>query len=306
MQLTQLVETILQRLENGETLVLDGALGAELIRQGYDSPLPLWSAAANLDCPEMVSKIHREYVNAGADIITTNTFRTTTRSYLKIGLPEDKARGLAKRSLINAVQAAREAAGDNCLVAGSIAPLEDCYSPGLFPGKTIAVEEFTEQGLNLKTAGVDFLLIETMGRIDETESVLVATESLKLPRWVSFILEDSEHLFGGDRLQDALSMIANFNVKIALLNCTDTEITLKGVRVIKQFWHGQWGAYPNLGLGEVSIDGNISVTISDTVFKTAIRRYIDQGASVIGTCCGSNPNHTQTIRQLLTKDNTDK
>ena len=306
MQLTQLVETTLQRLENGEVLVLDGALGSELIRQGYDSPLPLWSAAANLDCPEIVSKIHREYVKAGADIITTNTFRTTTRSYLKIGLPEDKAHGLAKRSLINAVQAAREAAGDNCLVAGSIAPLEDCYSPGLFPGKTIAVEEFTELGVNLKTASVDILLIETMGRIDETESALAATESLKLPCWVSFILKNSEHIFGGDRLQDALSMIANFNVKIALLNCTNTEITLKGVRVLKQFWQGQWGVYPNLGLGELSIDGNISATISDTVFKTAIHRYIDQGASVIGACCGSNPNHIQIIRQLLTKYNTDK
>ena len=133
--------------------IMDGAMGSELIRQGLELPERIWSADVNLSHPELVLEIHREYVEAGADYITANTFRTTPRAYENIGVRRQERRGgkqdaekRAKESMKIAVENAKEAAGDSVKVLGSIAPLEDCYSPEMFPGKDTAITEFRQLG----------------------------------------------------------------------------------------------------------------------------------------------------------------
>src|SRR5579883_1481352 len=106
--------------EPGRLIVLDGPLGTELARRGVATPAPAWSAHALDVAPEVVAAIHRDYVAAGATVHTTNTFRTKRRS---VG---DRWEELLKR----AVRIARESVGE-LRVAGSIAPLEDCYRPDL-------------------------------------------------------------------------------------------------------------------------------------------------------------------------------
>ncbi len=113
-------------------LILDGAMGTELQRRGANTLLPLWSAEALVLSPALVRQIHEEYIRAGADIITANTFRTTRRTFVRTGLP-DRSQRLTTTALSLARQA-REAFRDrDILVAGSIAPLEDCYRPELVP-----------------------------------------------------------------------------------------------------------------------------------------------------------------------------
>src|SRR5512139_2644302 len=119
------------RLTTGFALLLDGAAGTELQRRGVDTTLPLWSARALIEAPEVLRAIHKDYLAAGADIITTNTFRTHRRTLTRAGVGE-RARELTSL----AVQIARDAAGRvdrQIFVAGSMAPLEDCYSPQLVP-----------------------------------------------------------------------------------------------------------------------------------------------------------------------------
>ncbi len=155
--------------------ILDGAMGSELIRWGMELPEHIWSAAANLTNPELVLKIHREYVDAGADYITANTFRTTPRAFGKLdslvaGFVEvNKKEAVIKsrNSLFTAVELAKEVASNSVKVLGSIASLEDCYSPELFPGKNTAITEFRQLGGWLSDAGVDILLLETMNSIAE-------------------------------------------------------------------------------------------------------------------------------------------
>ena len=145
--------------------VIDGAMGSELIKRGLTLPRHIWSAEANLTNPEMVQQIHREYIDAGADYITTNTFRTTPRAYKKICTrisTLEHSLQQAQTSLSNAVDLAKKSTSNSVGVIGSIAPLEDCYSPKLFPGKNIAISEFSQLGGWLIEAGVDILLLETM------------------------------------------------------------------------------------------------------------------------------------------------
>ena len=121
-------------------LILDGAMGTELQNRGVEIPLPLWSADANIDLPEIITSIHKDYIASGADIITTNTFRTTEWTYHKAGLSLLKAKERAKTSLYKSVECAQMAVSNSIIIAGSVTTIEDCYSPDKFPGVEVAEE----------------------------------------------------------------------------------------------------------------------------------------------------------------------
>ena len=163
-------------------------MGTELIRRRLDLSLPLWSGDINVTHPMEVSQVHDDYLSAGADIITTNTFRTTPRTYIHAGYSKREAKLRSRKSLLSAVDLAKNAAGEKCVVAGSIAPLEDCYSPELFPGNAVAYEEYSELVEWLVYAGVDIVLFETMGCWDEIKTAMEAASEIKTPIWLSLIL----------------------------------------------------------------------------------------------------------------------
>ena len=104
-------------------LLLDGAMGTELQNRNVEIPLPLWTADANIFHPDVVTSIHREYINAGADIITTNTFRSTSWTYRKTGLNDFQSQERAKTSLYSAVECAHNASNGSVKIAGSITSL---------------------------------------------------------------------------------------------------------------------------------------------------------------------------------------
>ena len=124
--------------------ILDGAMGSELIQKGEVLPNHIWSADSNIKNPHLVYQIHKDYIDVGSNYITTNTFRTTPRAYSKIGLPLKEAKKSAELSLKSAIKIAKNAANTNTKILGSIAPLEDCYRPDLFPGNETAKKEFSE------------------------------------------------------------------------------------------------------------------------------------------------------------------
>ena len=299
--------------------ILDGAMGSELIRRGMELPEHIWSAAANLTNPELVLEIHRKYVDAGADYITANTFRTTPRAFGKIdglvtdsssqALPRDvevnKKETVIKsrKSLFTAVELAKEVASNSVKVLGSIASLEDCYSPELFPGKNTAITEFRQLGGWLSDAGVDILLLETMNSIAEAEAGLIALQSFELPIWVSFVMKDDEHLLSGDLLLDALTLLQDHSINTVLLNCNPLQRTEKVMILLTENWTGKWGIYPNLGIGEPSPNGRITKYESMEKFTALMEKAIDLGASVVGACCGSTPEQISELSKIKIKLN---
>jgi homocysteine S-methyltransferase len=168
--------------------LLDGAMGSEFIHRGEILPPHTWSADVNLTNPDLLYDIHQEYVTAGVDYLTTNTFRTTPRAYQKTGLSYEEAHRVAQISMHNAVKMARKARDKDIKILGSIAPLEDCYSPELFPGEGLAKKEFSVIGKWLSDESIDIFLLETMNNILETKICLDVVTKYKLPIWVSFNL----------------------------------------------------------------------------------------------------------------------
>ena len=275
--------------------LLDGAMGSELIVRGELLPKHIWSADTNLSNPQLVRKIHKEYVEAGCDYITTNTFRTTKRSYLKLGLNEDEAINQSTSSLYSAVNQAKKANSGNQQILGSIAPLEDCYKPELFPQEQVAYDEFKIIGSQLVDAGVDILLLETMNSINETEICLSALENFNISIWVSFHLTNDTSLLSSDKLIDALRIVELFNVENVLINCTPINIIESACQSMADNCKFKWGIYPNLGVGNPSPDGIINEYESDKDFINCISKAVDFGATIIGGCCGSNP---RTIKKI--------
>jgi homocysteine S-methyltransferase len=271
--------------------IMDGAMGSELIRRGLPLPENIWSANANITNPDIIQNIHKEYVDVGAEYITTNTFRTSPRAYLKTGVGEEDSVRLAKDSLFKAVAIAHDAADGSAKVIGSIAPLEDCYTPNLFPGSDVAIPEFSRLGKWLAKAGVDIFLLETMNSIAETEAALVGIQGLGLPIWVSFVLRDGDHLLSGDSLIDAQNLVAGYPVNTILLNCNPLDRTVKAAKNLVSNWPHKWGAYPNLGIGEPSSDGHVLRYEKMDCFLSAMEKMIKLSPSVLGACCGSSFKH---------------
>ena len=275
--------------------IMDGAMGSELIKRGFVLSEHVWSADANITKPNMVEKIHREYVGAGAEYITTNTFRTTPRAYMKMGVTNQQSVRMARSSLLKAVAIAQSAAGSSAKIIGSIAPLEDCYDPGLFPGRESSVSEFSQLGKWLTAAGVDILLLETMNSIAETESALMGIENLGSPIWVSFVLKDESHLLSGETIINALDVVKQFSVDCIMFNCNPLDRTLMAVEKLVDNCSNKWGVYPNLGIGEPSPSGNINHYEKMGYFRSTMKKIIELEPHILGACCGSSPEHIANL-----------
>ena len=284
---------------NSHVRLLDGAMGTELMRAGLNLPLPIWSGDVNLSHPDYVRKIHEAYLKAGADILTTNTFRTTPRAYRNNGFEEHEARQRSHKSLDRAVELAKQTAGVDIIVAGSIAPLEDCYEPNLFPGIEFAQREFRELAVWLQDTGIDLILFETMGSWPEIKTALSVTVDLQIPRWLSLILKNGNTLLDGTDLTHVLSNLKEYGIEMILLNCSLFSVTADAVDVLLRDWKGPWGVYPNVGAAMPTREGVIEKKLTIREFTNEIKKYLTSGAKVIGACCGSNPDYILAARELI-------
>ena len=280
--------------------LLDGAMGSEFIRRGIKLPNHIWSANVNIEAEEIIYQVHKDYVKTGVSYLTTNTFRSTKRSYIKTGLNANDATLLAKNSLINAANIAKKA-GNDCKILGSIAPLEDCYKPEDFPGKDIAFKEFSEIGEWFSKTNIDIFLLETMNSIIETETCISAIKKHNIPIWVSLILKDSKTLLSGESLLEAINMLKKHNIQTMLINCTPLHITMESLDTISDNWNKRWGIYPNLGIGDPSPTGDIKTIHSNDNFIKLIYKAIEKGATLIGGCCGSTPQHISFLNSKMNK-----
>ena len=169
----------------------------------------MWSAVGLLERPDLVRQIHLENLLAGADIITTDTFRTTARTLRKAGIDPARAVKLDRLAVSLAVAARAEAGRPEAWIAGSIAPLEDCYLPTFETSPEVALAEHRAQADNLAAAGVDLIMVETMPTAAEAEIALRAAVETGRPATVGFVCAMTDEaevvrLLSGETLNDAV------------------------------------------------------------------------------------------------------
>jgi S-methylmethionine-dependent homocysteine/selenocysteine methylase len=264
-------------------------MGTELARRGVPTPPRVWSALAIEIAPDVVARIHREYAEAGATVHTANTFRT------RPGSAGDRWRHLAER----AVAIARESVPDDHLVAGAIAPAEDCYRPDLSP-EGASRAEHRECAMALAGAGVDLLLCETFA--NRTEAVVAVEEcaATGLPTWVALTAGPDGRLMTPEALGEAARACVTAGAEAVLVNCTPASITHAYLERIVEL-PVRAGAYANAGdLGEGLGWGAAPADAAQRYARLAAG-WLDQGALVIGGCCGTRPEHVAALAALVRK-----
>jgi homocysteine S-methyltransferase len=276
-----------------QPLILDGAMGTELNRRGVSTDLPLWSAGALLSAPEVIQQIHLDYLLAGADIITTNTFRTHARN---LGSSE-QARALTGLA-VELAQAARQslALDRPAWIAGSVAPLEDCYSPQLTPDPATCEREQAALVENLAAAGADLLLLETMNTIHEAAAAAKAAQATGLPFLVSFVLDEGLRLLSGEGLAEAVRALEIYGPSAVMINCIPARHIGAAVAALRPLTALPIGAYGNMGTPDEVQGWASSQDVPPPLYAGLAAAWQQTGAQIIGSCCGSGPAHTQALR----------
>ena len=293
-----LSKRFLERLASGPPLLLDAAMGTELQRRDADTRLPLWSARALLQDPELVWTVHADEAAAGADVLTANTFRTHGRSIRAAGSDADasaltaEAVGLAHRA---AAVPRRE-----IFVAGSLSPLEDCYRPDLAPGDAALAREHGQQARALAAAGVDLILAETHNSIREAEATLRAAKETELPVAVSLVTDGKGRLLSGEPIEEAAARLLELEPDAIGINCVPAARVLFELDRLKGAAAGvPLIAYGNLGVPEDEKGWRFSDELAPEPYAEEARRWIDLGARVVGGCCGTTPEHTRAVRRMI-------
>lgn len=287
--------------------LLDGPLGTELGARGVSTPLPGWSAHALETAPDVVRTIHADYARAGAAVHTTNTFRTRARVF-----PEGW-RELARRAVALARAGLAEGGGAGRLVAGSIAPLEDCYRPDLSPAASDPAAtraEHAELAGELAAAGCDLLLCETFPRVDEALLALEAALATGRPVWLALTPGPDAALLTPDELARGARTAVRAGATAVLVNCAPPVATERYVATLADALGGDvpFGAYANAGrpddaIGWVpgAVDGERSGDVEAGAARYAelAARWVARGATLVGGCCGTACAHVRALARAF-------
>jgi S-methylmethionine-dependent homocysteine/selenocysteine methylase len=281
-------------------LLLDGATGTELNRRGLDTGLPLWSANALITDfgLNVLRQVHLDYLNAGADIITTNTFRTNRRVLTGKGY---SAHELTKRAVTTAKEAVAEF-GKPALVAGSLSSLEDCYRPDLVPSDEECHAEHSERIQHLVEGGVDILLIETMNSIPEAVIAAKIATATGLPTWVCFTCDKNGIILSGETLTHAAELLLPLGVKALGVNCMPAHTLAQPLIELRAICGPDFKlmAYGNIG----HVDDDQGWINTDSTNPDGYLQHAKTWpAQIIGACCGSTPEHIRKLRSHWNNNN---
>ncbi len=307
--------SFLQRLATGQTLLLDGATGTELQRRGVDTGLPLWSARALLEAPHVLQAVHTDYITAGADIITTNTFRTQRRTLERAGVGS-RAHELTQLA-VQIAQAAARTADRKIFIAGSLSPLEDCYAPELVPPDEALWIEHGEMARDLAEAGCDLILIETMNTSREATIAAQCVAATGLPVCVSFVVGPNGQppdqinvtttaqsqvemkLLGGETIAQAVAAVRSIDPAVILINCVPLAYIDRALAELRAAHSGPIGLYANVGHADDVAGWTLTDDVQPDAYAQHAQRWLQHGATIIGGCCGTTPAHIAALRQVL-------
>jgi len=278
------------KLLNNKVLVLDGATGTELQKRGMPSGASpeIWS----LENPKVISAVHADYKEAGADIIYTSTFganRIKLKAYRNYNVSEVNK----KLALI-----ARKAVGPKVLIAGDIGPTGKFVEP-FGPLKfEQAVEIFKEQVRGLLLAGVDLFVIETMMDIQEARAALIAVKELTNKfTMITLTYESDGRTINGTDPLTALVTLQSLGADAVGCNCSaGPEQMLKFIKIMKPFASVPLIAKPNAGMPKL-VRGEASFDMSPKEFASFAKKLVSAGVGLLGGCCGTTPEHINKIKR---------
>jgi homocysteine S-methyltransferase len=282
-------------------VLADGAMGTLLNARGvftnrsYDE--------LNLSDPNLILGIHEEYLQAGAEILETNTFGANrfrlTRHGLGAKVEEINAAGV--RLARQAVERLKERQGGEAWVAGAVGPLGVRLEPLGKTGLDEARAAFAEQIGILKKSGVDLLIVETMPALNEAREALEAAKAVapELPVLVMVTVDDESECLDGSSAAQAAALLTEWGAGAVGVNCSTGPATvLTAIEQMRAATALPLAAMPNAGMPR-AVDGRNIYLCSPEYMASFARKAIAAGVQIVGGCCGTTPNHIRAMRQAI-------
>jgi S-methylmethionine-dependent homocysteine/selenocysteine methylase len=299
-------DTVEDILKMGGTVILDGGTGTDIQRRGAPMSGETWCAEVNRTHPDIVEAVHRDYIAAGAHVITANTFATGALSFNALGRDAD----LPELDRLAVAIAKKAAAGTDVAIAGSVSTMRP-----VIPGsdRTDKQREWPEKEArrlfkakveNLKAAGVDFLIMEMMRDSDYSIWASKAAIATGLPVWIGIAVErGKDGKLRGFGREDQL--FADFGPRLAALKpaaiCimhTSPNDTDDAIPLLKTFWPGAIGAYPESGYFKMP-DWQFIDVIPPALLVAKAKAWKEMGVSILGGCCGIGPVHIKALAEEI-------
>jgi methionine synthase I (cobalamin-dependent) len=306
------------KLGKQEIIVLDGAIGTEIARMGGVMNAAAWCAVANKTHPEVVRRVHEEYIRAGADVVTTNTFATCRHVLAGAGLA-DEAVSITARAVELAREAVKNVAPDRPVaVAGSMSnnrawtPGTVSPDPRFLPTREQEASNYREMAETLATAGVDLILLEMMIDVDRASLVTEAAVETGLPVWIGLscsILADGSVGAWDMRTEEPADRLAadhprretkplapvidalmKFEPQVMGIMHSKVEAMGAGLEALFERWSGPVMAYPETAAGR---------DVEAAEFSALCRDWVEGGVQIIGGCCGTTIEHIRAMVKAL-------
>ena len=286
-------------------LLLDGGMGQELIHRSTAQATHHWSLQVMMDEPHLVTEVHREFCDAGADIACLNTY-AVTRARLAMGQDLPSLETLLQDAYELAKQGTSDSGKTNTALVAALPPLVASYRAETQLPIAQMIEEYQEL-IDLQKSRVDGFLAETIPSITEATAVLTAADQAGVRIMLGFTVsdEDGKRLRSGEPLPEALEAIDSYNPLAVVINCSKPEAVSQAMPVLAES-RFIYGAFAN---GFTAIDalepgGVVDVLqaredLSPAKYARFAAEWLEAGATVIGGCCEVGPQHIKALDQLL-------
>ena len=308
------------KLSNKEIIVLDGATGSEIARLGAEMNSSAWCGVANKTHPDIVREVHEEYIRAGADVVTANTFSTSRHILASAGLADEtvsintRAVELAREAVHNVsperpIAVAGSMSTMRAWIPGTVSP-----DPRFLPTPEEEFNNYQEVAHTLAKSGVDLILMEMMSDIGRSSLAISAAMETGLPVWIgtSCTLSDDgsvsawnqhseepatrlspDHLRAEDKSYDTLiEAMLPFQPQVMGVMHSTLETTNAGLQTLYEHWQGPIMAYPETSS---EVRKGISEQVEPSSFASHCHDWVDSGVQIIGGCCGTTIEHIRTM-----------
>lgn len=286
-----------------EIVLLDGGMGQELQARSHVPPTPLWSAQFIMDKPDIVEGVHRDFIEAGAKVLTLSSYSVTPERLARDGDPADfepmqtRALDIAERATCG---------NKTVTVAGCLPPMIASYHPELAPVFDECVKTY-QQIVDAQKERVDVFICETMSSIKEARSSLKAAQTSGKSVWVALSVsdEDGTVLRSGEKLTEAVLALEQDGADAILINCSSPEAIDHAMEILAD-GKKPFGAYANgfVSIAALNPGGTVDnlttrKDLGPNAYADYVMRWVDKGASIVGGCCEIGPAHIGEINDRL-------